>query len=111
MRSSARGASFDLPLALLAAGFFLWLGFQTFELVRESQALAAINRGQDTPLQDAARLHQATDALAGDTATLAQTGNEGAKLVVEEMARQNVVLKPPAAGPAPVEGQPTEAPK
>jgi hypothetical protein len=113
MRSTgSRAAGADLPLALLAVGFLLWLAFQTVQLVRDSEALDTINHNQDSPLQDAAKLRQATDALAADTAQLAQDGNIGAKLVVEEMARQNVMLRPtpqPPAGGAGSETTPAPA--
>jgi hypothetical protein len=106
MTNGARSspASADLPLALLAVAFLLWLGFQTLELVRESQTLAAITRSQDAPLQDAARLRQAAESLAGDTAQLAESGNPGAKAVVDELAKLNVNLHPPAAPASPAAG-------
>jgi len=92
----------ELPVALLAVGFFLGLSFQTVQLVRDSQSLVAIAHNQDAPLQESTRLKQAMDSLAGDVAELAQQGDANAKQVVDEMAKQNVALRPnqPAGEPA-----------
>jgi hypothetical protein len=89
-----------LPVALLALAVFLGLAFQTVQLVRDSETLVTIDRGQDAPLQETARLRQATDALASDIAALAQSGNAAAKQVVDEMAKQNIVMRPLPAAPA-----------
>jgi uncharacterized protein YoxC len=91
-----------LPVALLALAVFLGLVFQTVQLVRDSESLAAIDRSQDAPLQETARLRQATDSLASDVAQLAQSGNVNAKQVVDEMAKQNIVMRPGAGAPSPV---------
>jgi uncharacterized protein HemX len=88
-----------LPILLLALAVFLSLAFQTVQQVRESEALAAIDRSQDAPLQETARLRQATDALASDIAQLAQSGNAAAKQVLDEMAKQNLVMRPTPAAP------------
>jgi hypothetical protein len=100
-----------LPIALLALAVLLQLAFQTVQLVRESQLLATIDRNQDTPLQEAARVRQATDSLAGDVYQLAQGGNTAAKQVLDEMAKQNIVLHPPAAPAIPPAPPAPEAPK
>ncbi len=99
-----------LPIALLALAVLLQLAFQTVQLVRESQQLATIDRNQDAPLQEAARLRQASDSLAADVYQLAQGGNAAAKQVLDEMAKQNIVLHPPGAPAAPPPPAP-EAPK
>jgi hypothetical protein len=85
----------ELPLMLVALAVFLWLGFQTVELVRDSESLAAIHQNQEQPLQETARLRDAANSLGADVATLAQQGDAGAKQVVAEMANQNIKLKPP----------------
>ena len=100
-RDFVKAAGAGLPLALLALALFLMLAFQTVQLVRESETLATIDRNQDTPLQETARLRQAVDSLAGDIAQLAQSGNANAKQVIDEMAKQNIVLRPqPPTTPA-----------
>ncbi len=100
-----RDAGVELPVTLLAVAFFLMLIFQTVGLVRQSQTLAVITANQDAPIQDTRRLRQATDALAGDVAQLAQDGNANAKEIVDAMARQNINLHPPTVS-SPPEAQP-----
>jgi hypothetical protein len=91
-----------LPVALLALALLLDLAFQTVQQVRQSQFLATIDRNQDGPLQEAAKLRQATDSLVADILKLAQSGNAAAKQVVDDMAKQNIVLRvTSAAGAAP----------
>lgn len=87
-----------LPVALLALAVLLGLAFQTLQLVQQSEELSTIDRNQDGPLQETAKLHQASDALATDIYQLSQSGNPAAKQVVDEMAKQNIVLRP---NPAP----------
>ena len=106
MKRLFRNGGPDVPLAILAFAFCLMLLFQMVQLVRQSQSLAAFAANQESALQEASRLRQAADALAGDIVQLAQQGNPNAKQVVDEMARQNVNLHPPAApppAPAPVD--------
>jgi hypothetical protein len=104
---SLRTSNVDLPVALLALGFFLALVFQTVQLVREGGVLAAVDRSQDGPLQETVRLKQNADSLGTDVATLAQSGNVHAKQVVDDMARQNIIMR---TGPA-SEGQTSAPPK
>ena len=101
MKRLFRQGGSDVPLAILAHAFCLMLLFQMVQLVRQSQSLAAAAANQESALQEAARLRQAADALAGDIVQLAQQGNANAKQVVDEMARQNVNLHAPAAPPSP----------
>ena len=98
---SLRQAGVDLPVALLALGFFLALVFQSVQLVREGSVLAGLDRSQDVPLQDTLRMRQSVDALASDVAALAQSGDANAKQIVDDMARQNVILRVNPETPAP----------
>jgi hypothetical protein len=95
----------EVPVALLAIAFFLMLLFQMVELVRQSRSLVASAANQENALQEANRIRQAADALANDTVQLAQQGNVNAKQVIDEMARQNVNLRPPAAASPPPAGK------
>lgn len=109
-RNLYRNAGAELPLTLLAVAFFLMLVFQTVELVRQSQTLAAIIANQTTPIQETQRLRQATDALAGDVAQLAKGGNAHARQIVDAMARQNITLNPPSPQPEPAPPAQAEPP-
>jgi hypothetical protein len=57
--------------------------------------LADLRRSQEPTVQEATKLRQQLEALAGRTAQLAAEGNEGAKTVVDQMKRQGVTLSPP----------------
>ncbi|HEY3917940.1 MAG TPA: hypothetical protein VGL83_09100 [Stellaceae bacterium] len=84
-------------LIVLAAAFFLATAFQTYELIREHANLQEAQAGQEAPLQQALQIRQETEALAGDTATLAAKGNANAKQVVEVMRQQGIALRAPQA--------------
>jgi hypothetical protein len=91
----------DVPLAILAVAFFVALAFQTVQLVRDAEQLATIERSQDGPLQETAKLRQNTDGLVNEVLQLAQSGSASAKQVVDEMAKQNIALRVAPAGEAP----------
>ena len=84
-------------LIVLAAAFFLATAFQTYELIREHANLQAAQAGQETPLQQALQMREETEALAGDTAALADKGNANAKQVVDVMQQQGIALHAPQA--------------
>jgi hypothetical protein len=89
-------SSLVLPLAILATAFFLLVGFQTTQLIRERDNLLAARVSQEPTLQQAAKLRQQIDTLVGKTAQLANDGDAGARTVVDELRRQGITLKPPA---------------
>jgi uncharacterized protein YoxC len=103
MRRLVRGGGADLPLALLALAVFLMQVFQTVQYVRQSQALMALAGNQEGALQEASRLRQAADTLANDIVQLAEQGDANAKQIVDELARQNINLRPPKPAAAPAE--------
>jgi hypothetical protein len=84
-------------LAILATAFFLLVGFQTTQLIRERDNLLAVRVSQEPTLQQAAKLRQQIDTLVGKTAQLAAEGDPGARSVVDDLRRQGITLKPPAA--------------
>lgn len=90
----------EAGLALLALGFFLAVAFQTVQLVRERLNYATIILNQQAPLASTIELRNRINALANDTAQLAQSGNAAAKQVVDDLARQHISLHP-AKEPSP----------
>ncbi len=86
-----------LPLA-----FFLAVLFQSVQLWRERSSMSQIYQNQEQALPDVLKLRDQVNSLAGDVARLGQTGDAAAKQVVDDMARQGVALRPPAA-PAPAQ--------
>ena len=84
-----------LPLTLAIVSLLLFVLFQTYQVVQDRESLSELRAGQDQTLQEAIKLRQQLESLAGKTAQLALDGDEGAKNVVAEMKRQGVTMAPP----------------
>ena len=82
-------------MVLLVASFFVLMAFETGYAVHDRGALAEQQRLQEPTVQEAIKLRQKLEALAGKTAQLAADGDDGAKAVVDQMRRQGVNLSPP----------------
>ena len=89
-------ASPFVPMLVLALAFGAWSAFQTVMLWREADALSTLRTNQERQTQDAGKLRQALDSLARDTAKLAENGNVGAKMIVNELRRRGVTINPQA---------------
>jgi hypothetical protein len=95
-RESDREVSgLELPVILIAASLFVLMAFETFQAIHDRGALADLRRSQEPTVQEAIKLRQQLETLAGRTAQLAAEGDEGAKTVVDQMKRQGVNLSPP----------------
>jgi len=79
-------------LVLVVISLFLMAAFRTVELVEERQSLHGLHDLQENPLRQAATVRGRFDALANGVVTLSAGGDAGARLVVEAMRRQGVVL-------------------
>jgi len=90
-----------LPVLLLAIAVVAWPAFQCYQLVIERQALATVLVNQSRQFEDAGKLRNSLDALARETALLADRGNPGAKLIVGELARRGVTINPNATPATP----------
>jgi hypothetical protein len=86
----------ELPLLLAVVALFLLLAFQTWQLVRGRENLAALRASQESALDETNKFRERMDALAADTAQLAESGNAAAKQVVEALHQQGINFKPPA---------------
>jgi hypothetical protein len=84
-----------LPVLLVIAAFFVLIAFETGYAIHDRQALADQQRAQEPVVQEAIKLRQQLETLAGKTAQLAADGDEGAKAVVDQMKRQGVTLGAP----------------
>lgn len=85
-----------LPLVLLAAAVVAWTGFQTLQLWRERDALAATRLSQERPLENSKKLREQLDTIAKETQLLANKGNAGARLIVDELKKRGVTINPEA---------------
>jgi uncharacterized membrane protein len=93
--------SLPFAVSVLAVAFFVAIAFQTFQLVRERSNHTNISVGQEPTLQQIAQLRQHVEALAGDAAQLAAGGNGAAHQVVDELAKQNIAIRPRTVVPTP----------
>ena len=93
--SERAGSGLELPVILVAVSLFVLMAFETFQAVHDRGALADLRRSQESTVQEAVKLRQQLETLAGRTAQLAAEGDEGAKTVVDQMKRQGVNLSPP----------------
>jgi hypothetical protein len=85
-----------LPLCLFAVALVGWFGFQTVQLVNERSLLKQTHASQEAQVQQSAKLRTALDALAADTARLAEGGNANAKILVDELRKRNITINPNA---------------
>ena len=85
--------SLTLPVAILAAAFLVAIGFQTVQLMSERGNLTRMYAGQEQAVQQTVRLRNSIDAFAGDTAALADKGDNAAKQVVDALRSQNINIK------------------
>jgi len=85
----------ELPVLLVVVALFVLMAFETFQAVHDRGALADLRRSQEPTVQEAIKLRQQLETLAGRTAQLAAEGDEGAKTVVDQMKRQGINLSPP----------------
>jgi hypothetical protein len=84
-----------LPVVIVAVSFFVLIAFETGYAIHDRDALAEQQRLQEPAVQEAIKLRQKLEALAGKTAQLAADGDEGAKAVVDQMKRQGITMSPP----------------
>ena len=83
-----------LPIVIVVASFFVLMAFETGYTIHDRDALAEQQRLQEPAVQEAIKLRQKLEALAGKTAQLATDGDDGAKAVVDQMKRQGITMTP-----------------
>ena len=93
--SERAGSGLELPVILITVSLFVLMALETFQAIHDRGALADLRRSQEPTVQEAIKLRQQLETLAGRTAQLAAEGDEGAKTVVDQMKRQGVTLSPP----------------
>ena len=84
-----------LPVLIIAVSFFVLMAFETSYAIHDRDGLADQQRLQEPAVQEAIKLRQKIEGLAGKTAQLAADGDEGAKAVVDQMKRQGITMSPP----------------
>jgi hypothetical protein len=82
-----------IPVTLVVVAFFIMTAFQTVQLVRERGHLGDIRLAQEPTVQEDTKLRQQLESLGAKTAALADGGNANAKAIVEELRRNNIIVK------------------
>jgi hypothetical protein len=96
-------------LTLLVAACLCWFAFQTWHLQREHRNLLEIRANSVAPLDQARKRRAQLESIMRRTYELAQQGNPGAALILQELARRGVKINPPPAAGTPP-GAPAPAP-
>lgn len=97
---SHRPWSVFVPLFLLALAYLAWTVFQTTQMLAERTALGTARANQEKTLEEAKKLRERLDALSKDTQLLANRGNKGASLVIEELRRRGITFITEAPAPS-----------
>ena len=84
-----------LPIILVVVSLFVLMAFETGETIHDRDTLSDLRRSQEPTVQEAIKLRQQLETLAGKTAQLAAEGDEGAKTVVDQMKRQGIAFNLP----------------
>ena len=101
MPSAADSSSPFVPMLLASLALLGWLGFQTWQLMNERQALQAGYASQQQTVENSGKLRASLDALAADTQRMADGGNPNAKLLVDELRKRGITINTaPSAPPA-----------
>jgi hypothetical protein len=99
--SRRRELSSFTPLLLLAVALLSWLGFQTYQLVGESQQLARLRFAQEVQVEAAGKVRASLDTVATATAKLAEGGNVNARILLAELRQRGITVNPAAMAAAP----------
>ena len=90
-----------LAVTLVTVAVAAWFAFQTYQLVRERNSLQEIKAAQEPTIEQAQKLRAQLDSISKKTLELAQQGNSGAALIVEQLAKRGVTINPkPPTAPA-----------
>ncbi len=72
-------------VALLTIAVVAWLSFQTVQQIRERTALQNVRTAQEAAIERAQKIRAQFDTITKKTLELAQQGNAGAGLIVDEL--------------------------
>jgi hypothetical protein len=95
-----------LPLLLGLITLVLWFGFQTLQLAKERENLATLSANQAALYGNAQKMRAQLDAIAAETAKLAQAGNANAALIVDALKQRGITIDPSKAQVSVPTGQP-----
>jgi len=85
-----------LPVLLILITLVIWFGFQTYQVVKERENLKTLQANQETMFNNAQKMRAQMDAIAAETARLAQQGNANAAQVVNALKARGITINPNA---------------
>lgn len=88
--------SSNLAVAITIVALLVWFGFQTFQLAGERSNLTAVKANQELPMQESHKVRAQFESLMKKTNELANQGNAGAKLVIDELKKRGMAVQPSA---------------
>jgi hypothetical protein len=88
-----------LPSCIGLCALVLWFGFQTVQLSQERNSLTTLGSNQALVLGSAKKVRAQLDAVAAETAKLAQAGNQNAAQIVEALKQRGVTIDASKAPP------------
>ena len=94
-RGGRQPEALALPLILIVVALFVLMAVETAQAIHDHGALAELIQAQQPTIDQAVKVRQQLQSLAGKTAELAAAGDPGAKSVVEQMKAQGVTLGVP----------------
>ena len=86
-----------VPLLMISLAVLAWAVFQSVMLVRDYDSYLRVRANQEPQMEAATKLRQKLQGIARDTAKLAEGGNAGAKLIVDQLRKRGVNISSPAA--------------
>ena len=88
-----------VPFLILALSVTGWAAFQMTQLLRERDSLETAHSSQERLMENSKKLRDQLDGLARETQLLANKGNAGARLIVDELRKRGITInpEPPAA--------------
>ena len=89
-----RERSAALPLGIVILALLVWSVSVTWTLASDNARLQQARANQEQMVQNSQKLRGSLDTLATETAKLAAQGNPGAKLLIDELAKRGITIKP-----------------
>ena len=94
-RGSGMSLGVFLPLLIVAVTLVVQIFFQNGKIRQERDLLATQWAQQRDPMEEAQKLRNQLQSIAGATAVLAKEGNANAILIRDQLAAQGITIKPP----------------
>jgi hypothetical protein len=81
-----------VPVFLLALTYLAWTVFQTTQLAIERNALQTLRSNQEKQMDESKKVRERFEALSRETHLLANRGNRGAMLIMQELRKRGITI-------------------